>query len=206
MLYVYCSCLLNRRAAIDKTIKLGGGFYAAKIENIPDKKPIYVFNGFFMSMRSAFVKPASSIHFYVIEWNPKDIGITWAQFRKDVLGCTDPSEAESTSLRGQIFKNWEELGLSEAPMTSSNGVHGSASPLEGLSERCNWLGADLKADKFAIGLGICGINNETLVKWCKDEQIEGIGSVFDYFEDIDVDDCYSKAKAIKNKQQQVEKE
>lgn len=33
------------RLAKDKTIKFGGGFYAAKIENIEGKKPIIVFNG-----------------------------------------------------------------------------------------------------------------------------------------------------------------
>jgi hypothetical protein len=52
-------------------VKFGGGFYCAlKLED-----GMYVFNGFFMTMRSAFVKPrASSIHYYVVEFeDPKDL-------------------------------------------------------------------------------------------------------------------------------------
>ena len=44
-------------------VKLGGGgFYCAKI------KDCYVFNGFYMTMRSKFVKPGTCIHYYVVEW------------------------------------------------------------------------------------------------------------------------------------------
>merc|ERR1719258_975207 len=43
-----------------KLVKLGGGFYCGLIDTIPGKSPIYVFNGFFMSMRSKFVTPGTS--------------------------------------------------------------------------------------------------------------------------------------------------
>eukprot|EP01035_Chromulina_nebulosa_P003252 gene3252-4428_t len=46
-----------------KKVKFGGGFYCGLV---PGKTPIYVFNGFFMQMRSAFVKPGTSIHYYVV--------------------------------------------------------------------------------------------------------------------------------------------
>ena len=50
-------------------IKFGGGFYCGLIDSIPDKKPIYTFNAFFMEMRSKFVAPSVSIHYYVVEWD-----------------------------------------------------------------------------------------------------------------------------------------
>ena len=66
--------------------KIGGGFYGAKLEG-----GIFVFNGFFMTMRSAFVAPGASIHYYVVEWDPKDL--KWSEFRGDLLGPTDPAQA-----------------------------------------------------------------------------------------------------------------
>ena len=44
---------------------------------------IYVFNGFFMSMRSAFVVPGSSIHYFVVEFDPAVLD--WGAFRGEVL-------------------------------------------------------------------------------------------------------------------------
>ena len=44
-------------------VKFGGGFYCGLIEGL------YVFNGFFMSMRSKFTAPGLSIHYYVVEWD-----------------------------------------------------------------------------------------------------------------------------------------
>ena len=184
------------RKAKPKTIKFGGGFYAAKIEDIEDKKPIYVFNGFFMAMRGDFVVPGTSIHYYVVDWNPTESGCSWGQFRADVLGATDPSTSVESSLRGLIMSRWEELGLGQQPSTGQNGVHGSASPLEGLAEKANWLGTKLEDDAFGKSLVALGVPADTVISWTRDCQIEGVGSVFDHFEDTNVDDCYMKAKAI----------
>ena len=59
-------------------VKFGGGFYCGSIE-VEGKPKIYAFNGFFMSMRSKFVAPGTSIHYYVVEFNPKDL--SWSDFR-----------------------------------------------------------------------------------------------------------------------------
>jgi hypothetical protein len=59
-------------------VKFGGGFYCGSIE-VEGKPKIYAFNGFFMSMRSKFVTPGTSIHYYVVEFNPKDLA--WSDFR-----------------------------------------------------------------------------------------------------------------------------
>merc|ERR1719191_2388550 len=50
-------------------VKFGGGFYCAKLEK-DGKGPFYVFNGFFMTMRSGYVKEGASIYYYVVEWDP----------------------------------------------------------------------------------------------------------------------------------------
>ena len=47
-------------------IKFGGGFYCGLIQ-IEGKESYYIFNGFFMSMRSKFTAPGTSIYYYVCE-------------------------------------------------------------------------------------------------------------------------------------------
>merc|ERR1712186_103283 len=115
----------------DKLIKFGGGFYCGVIEGL------YIFNGFFMAMRSKFTKPGTEIYYYVVEWDPKVL--SWADFRGQVLGPTDPAEAPKASLRGQILAQWKELGLKAQPDVGDNGMHASASPFEAFAERNNWL-------------------------------------------------------------------
>ena len=62
-----------------KMIKFGGGFYCGEVE-----PGMYVFNGFFMSMRSKFVAPGTSIYYFTIEWDSKKL--SWEDFRGNVLG------------------------------------------------------------------------------------------------------------------------
>merc|ERR1712060_621849 len=97
-----------------------------------------------MSMRSRFTAPGTSIYYYVVEFDPATV--SWADFRSNVIGPTDPSQAPEGSCRGLIMSKWEELGLTEAPNKGDNGVHASASAFEGLAERINWLELDAKAD------------------------------------------------------------
>jgi hypothetical protein len=59
-------------------VKFGGGFYCGSIQ-VEGKPKIYCFNAFFMSMRSKFVAPGTSIHYYVVEFSPKDL--SWSDFR-----------------------------------------------------------------------------------------------------------------------------
>ena len=172
-------------------VKFGGGFYCALVEDV------YVFNGFFMTMRSGFVKPGVSIHYYVVEFEAKDL--SWADFRGAVLGPTDPADAPADSLRGRILAEYQALGIASEPFTGENGVHASASPLEGLAERVNWLGADATGDVFGKELLAAGISPETIEAWSVDPAVthpEGKGSVFDLLEDLDADACLAKCLAI----------
>lgn len=176
-----------------KLIKFGGGFYCGLME-AEGKEPIYVFNAFFMSMRAAFVKPGTSIHFYSVEFDSATL--SWADFRGQVLGPTDPSQAPSTSVRGIVFSKWEELKLKAEPDIGNNGVHASASPFEGLAERLNWLKASVKDDPFGASLLEAGVDVETIEAWSIDPQVPGIGSLFDHMEDCNADDVIAKAVAI----------
>ena len=84
-------------------------------------------------MRSKFVTPGTSIHYYVVEFDPSKL--SWGDFRAKVLGPTDPKDSPSGSLRGEILKQWKGLGLAAVPNVGDNGVHASASPFEGLAEK-----------------------------------------------------------------------
>merc|ERR1719456_1139347 len=61
-----------------KLIKFGGGFYCGLVE-VEGKDPLYIFNGFFMSMRKKFVAPGTSLFYYSVEWDPK--ALLWSDFR-----------------------------------------------------------------------------------------------------------------------------
>eukprot|EP01059_Diplonema_ambulator_P013493 TRINITY_DN23_c0_g1_i1.p1 TRINITY_DN23_c0_g1~~TRINITY_DN23_c0_g1_i1.p1 ORF type:complete len:432 (+),score=199.31 TRINITY_DN23_c0_g1_i1:110-1405(+) len=177
-----------------KLVKFGGGFYCGLLE-IEGKDPVYVFNGFFMSMRSKFTMPGLAIYYYSVEWDPATL--KWADFRGKVLGPTDPAEAPADSLRGLIAADWEKLGLKEAPNVGDNGVHASASPFEGLAERMNWLSESVDRNAFGKILTASGIHRKVIKEWSVDPQVklgEGdkTGSLFDTVEDLDAAECVAK--------------
>jgi len=161
-----------------------------------EKTPMYVINGFFMSMREAYTKPGRKIHYFAVDWDPKTL--SWADFRGKTLGATNPANAQPGSIRRHILSEYQSLGLTSEPNVGENGVHASASPFEGLSERLNWLGAKVEEDAF--GKAMLGMMDaEMIKKWTKDPQVDCDGvmsSVFDCLEDMDADDCISKIAKI----------
>ena len=183
----------------DMMIKFGGGFYCGLV-SVPERDPIYVFNGFFMNMRSKYVKPGASIHYFTVSFPATTL--TWGRFRSDVVGATDPCDAVDSSLRGQILAEWQNLGLSVIPNRTDNGIHASASPFEGLVERVNWLNSSISNDHFGAQLLATGVEESTIDAWRLDPQIEEIGSVFDAFEDLDCTDALYKAVELSQIQQQ----
>jgi hypothetical protein len=174
----------------DKLVKFGGGFYCGMVDTFAGKEGIYVFNGFFMSMRSSFVKAGTSIHYYVVEWS--SARLAWSDFRGKVLGPTDPADAPEDSVRGKILSQWQALGLQTVPNTGENGVHASASPFEALAERMNWLKGDLAQDSFGARLLAAGVSADTIKAWSVDPQVKG-KSLFDQLEDMDSQECVATA-------------
>ena len=98
------------------TVKLSPGTYVSKVN-----EGTYVVNGFYGSMREKFVAPGASVHWYVVRFSESDL--SWKHFRSRVIGATDPTKADPTSIRHIILQQWEELGLSFEPTTADNGVH-----------------------------------------------------------------------------------
>jgi hypothetical protein len=175
-----------------KVVKFGGGFYCGLVTI--ESTSLYVFNAFFMTMRSKFVEPGVSIHCYDIEWDSSKL--SWSDFRNKVLGPTDPAEGPPGSLRKSILDDYKILGLVSIPNKGDNGVHASASPFEGLAEKVNWLKRPLEQNSFGQALLSAGLSKDTIVEWCVDPQVVlsdgNRGSVFDALEDMDAEPCLLK--------------
>jgi len=181
----------------DKLVKFGGGFYCGDIEH--GGKRAYIFNGFFMDMRAGYVKPGKSIFYYVVQWDSKKL--SWGDFRTKVCGATDPEQADPGSMRGQIFAKWEDLKLAAKPDVGNNGMHASASPFEGLSERMNWLGYKCEKDAYGEKCLNLGIPMKVLKEWCRDPQVVldqsgKKGSCYDSMEDLDAQPCLDKMSEL----------
>lgn len=177
--------------------KFGGGFYCGKLTH--DGQAYYVFNGFFMTMRSKFVEAGTSIYYYVVEWDSE--ACTWADFRGKVLGPTDPAAAPKDSLRGAIAANWKDLGLKFEPNVGDNAVHASASPFEALAERMNWLDYRVDRDPFGKPLLKTGVTKKQVMDWSTDPQVTFgpapiTKSLFDSVEDTDSDYCLALLQMI----------
>jgi hypothetical protein len=149
-----------------------------------------------MTMRAKFVTPGTSIHYYVVDFDPAHLH--WGDFRGKILGPTDPAAAPADSLRGLILAQWESLGLKEVPNTGDNGVHASASPFEGLAERMNWLKVSCDADPFGSALIHKGVTAAIIKEWSVDPQVHG-KSIFDQLEDTDAEACIAKCVELHHK-------
>lgn len=177
-------------------IKFGGGFYCGKVDGL------YIMNGFYMAMRSAYTNPGEKIQWYTVDW-PAD-ALSWEDFRGNVLGATDPGAAPKGSIRRSILDQYKTLGLKSKPNTGDNGVHASASPFEALAERANWLGVGIEEDAYGKGLLAAGVDKDTIAKWSEDAQVSVEGetesgktmSVFDALEDLDADTVLAKTAKI----------
>jgi nucleoside diphosphate kinase len=175
-----------------KLVKLGGGFYVGKMDDI------YCINGFYMDMRKKFTAPGASIYYMSVEWDADTL--PWGDFRKKVLGGTNPEEAADGSIRKLILTDWENLGLKSMPNTGDNGVHASASPFEAFCERCNWMGVPLSADPFGRALVAKGIPQDTVKSWMSDPSVtyeEKKTSLFDLLEDTGGKECLYMCTRVK---------
>merc|ERR1719329_1775624 len=144
-------------------------------------------------------QPGKKIHYYSVEWDARRM--SWQDFRVKFLGSTDPASANPSSLRGTLQREWRNFNLAQEPSTGNNGVHASASPLEGLAERNNWLGKSIETDPFGKMLLDAGIDADWITKGCKDPQVElggtaGMGSLFDAVEDTDAERCRDSLRLI----------
>merc|ERR1719399_839445 len=91
------------------------------LDHVVNKEPIFVMNGFFMSMRAGYVDESSKgIYYFTVEWDAKKANLSWEDFRGKVLGPTDPATAPKDSLRGMFYGNWKSYGLGYVPNVGDN--------------------------------------------------------------------------------------
>jgi len=101
-----------------------------------------------------------------------------------------------------LFISWGEFFLSSQPNSTDNGVHGSASPLEGLREKENWLGKSILEDAFGRALAEQGLTKILLKEvYFNDPIVKLPGgtekmSLFDAVEDLDAKECLDMLVAI----------
>ncbi len=87
-------------------------------------------------------------------------------------------------------------------------LHASASPLEGLGEKKNWLHQSIESDPLGVALLQQGIDVSTISSWCRDPSVileikdpasESVwGGIFDELEDTDIEECIAKCLKIFN--------
>jgi hypothetical protein len=160
------------------------------------KPDLYVFNAFFMTMRSKFVEPGTSIHCYEVQWSPSKL--SWDAFRNQVLGPTDPADGPVGSLRKTILEQWKELGLTSPTRETMAFMLGAVSPFEDWLKRSTgwkrkrgrsvWCRILLKAGLSATTIK-SGRTRVTMSDGSK-------GSIFDALEDMNAGDCLAKMVGI----------
>lgn len=165
----------NDQFANRETVKIQDGVIVAWVE----KLDCYCINAFYPVMESNFYNPATRMDYYVVEFDASQI--SWAQFRKEILGATDASKAGPASFRGQLYAKYNV----EFP-GRDNFVHGSAGPVEGLVERIiHEPGFELEANPVGRYLAGRGVTLDAFSRWKDDLSITQLGDLFDRTEEKD---------------------
>ena len=174
-----------------KVVKLSRGLYCGLIDTIQNKPSVFCINGFFMAMRTEYLAPHSSIHYFIVEWD--DTTCTWLNFRKRVIGETNPAFADSGSLRYILSEKRNDFGLQEPLDIMKNGIHASASAFESLVERSLWLRAPVEEDEhFGVSLISSAIPQYILKEWMCNPAVNG-KYIFDCMENMGTEQCLEVA-------------
>ena len=206
--------------SVPEKVKVASGAYVCRVrgggsddldDDMEDVPPVFVVNGFYPLLKAKFEAKDAKIRLFVVAFDPKIL--TWADFRRNVIGATNPDKAAPGSLRADILENFEALGIREPPNTTDNGVHGSAGPLEALKERILWLNFDKCADPTGSKLSELALwdpstkslLDDLLQNPIVDSNLLGGGSewalasskkAFDLTEDKDTPDLYALANNL----------
>ena len=177
-----------------KMLKLGRGFYCGLIDTIPNRPAVFCINGFYLAMRAEYMTADAAVHYFVVEW--EESVMSWSEFRKKVIGSTNPCTAHPESLRFLMSTQWEDLGLSGPLDMMRNGVHASASAFEALVERSIWLGQSLETDLyFGKNLVASGVPAHLLEEWTTNPIVRN-KYLFDIMENKGSAQCLHIAKEL----------
>jgi len=213
--------LMNIWSTCGATVRMASGVYVARLKGGEEEEEeedsdeegggggntsLFCVNGFYPALKAAYEKDGAEVHLFVVAWDPAKL--SWAAFKNDVIGATDPAQANAGSLRQKILEQWEDLGLPEAPNGTDNGVHASAGPLEALKERLLWCGFELEKDPTGarlVELAVCDESrrpalDELLTN--PDVDVAGFkGKAFDLLENKDTSDLYVLANNVAFKEE-----
>jgi nucleoside diphosphate kinase len=131
---------LWRRA---KRLRIAEGVYCARsdasstenaaLREALTQSPLYVINGFYTELVQGYATNTTYPMYLCVEWDTSVL--TWSDMEEHIIGDPDPIRALRGSIRGTLYREWEELGLSEAPTREKNAVHFSHSAFEAMAER-----------------------------------------------------------------------
>ena len=167
-------------AAFKGPTKLAPGTYAVAAQ--VGGASLIVINGFHPAQLAHYTAPRSRVVALEIGWADR----SWRSFRTDVVGTTRPEEAEPNSVRGMLLAKAGDLGIGEVSV-STNGVHGSAGPVEAMVEIARFLEVDPAQTALGATLLSAGVPASTI------EQLTSSGDtggelrqkVFDATEEIE---------------------
>jgi hypothetical protein len=127
-------------------VKLGAGIYCEKHEI--KGETVYILNGFNPFQLAFFTDPGRYIIVFSL-YTETD----WSVLRNEMIGVTNPYNADKRSLRARILSIKDKIGVEINP--GKNGVHLSAGPVEALSETIRFCSVfpDKKLDIHAVYTG-----------------------------------------------------
>jgi hypothetical protein len=167
--------LWNEQFSSRQTCKIQDGVILAWLADLD----CYCINAFYPVMEENFYNPATEMAYHVIEFDPDQV--SWAQFRKNILGATDASKSDPESFRGQLYSAHQV----EFP-GRDNFVHGSAGPLEGLVERTiHEPDFDMTTNPVGRYLLERGVTLDMFRQWKTSRSISQLGEIFDATEEKD---------------------
>lgn len=177
--------------------KLAGGTYSTKLKF--DGSPFYLVNGFHPRQLEHFTTPGRSIVVLILTSDTD-----WSSARNQLIGKTNPSDAEVGSIRQELLAGKDAFGLEEVS-PSWNGVHLSAGPIEGLIELMRYNsdfenGICQTPEDYKFGRELIDtLGSEKTDKILRNPDVEfngNIESIFDLTEEMNTDECIEILKKI----------
>jgi hypothetical protein len=165
-----------------KSLKVQSGFYIQLYENHGDR--FVLINGFHPGQLNHFTHPDHRIALFLVHADA-----AWKTLRGDMVGNTYPEKAAPSSMRGAIYADPPLYGLTRVDI-STNGVHLSAGPYEGVFEILNFFGSivDQPLPLLARRLMDKGLSAEAALKTAANPPVVANGKATDLFsatEDVD---------------------
>ena len=166
--------------ALSAPAKLAPGTYAA-LATVGGTQ-LLVLNGFHPAQLGHYSAPRSRIVALEIHW----AGLSWKDFRNTVVGATRPEQADPESVRGVLLTRQDELAIRPVAV-STNGVHGSAGPVEAMVEVARFLEVAPAATALGSALLDAGVSPDLIEKLASADPESGAlrQQVFDATEEVD---------------------